>query len=126
MRYNEITRRYFEAAPGAGILVGENVRRGTAGNRERGTWVQFDLQAATEVTAARFLCFGCPHTIAICAWVADTAPGRPLVAALAEDVRTLSARFGVPEEKMGRLLVIEDAWVAAVRRHCEWPVSPHS
>lgn len=115
MRYNEITRRYFETAPCAGMLEGEGVCRGASGERERGTWVQFDLQAAVVITAARFLCFGCPHTIAISAWVADTAVGRPLIAALPEDVRVLSARFELPADKMGRLLVIEDAWIAAVR-----------
>lgn len=115
MRYNEITRRYFEAVPCVGILTGKDVSRGAAGDRERGAWVQFDLQAAEAIIAARFLCFGCPHTIAISAWVADTAVGRPLIAALGEDVRAVSSRFDLPVDKMGRLLIIEDAWVAAVR-----------
>jgi NifU-like protein involved in Fe-S cluster formation len=115
VRYNEITRRYFESSPCAGMLMGNGVHRGASGDRERGTWVQFDVQAATAITAARFLCFGCPHTIAISAWVADTAAGRPLIPALPEDVRTLSARFELPAEKLGRLLVIEDAWVAVLR-----------
>jgi hypothetical protein len=47
--------------------------------------------------------------------VADTAVGQPLIPALPEDVRALSARFELPADKMGRLLVIEDAWVAVVR-----------
>lgn len=115
MRYNEITRRYFEAAPGAGMLAGERVARGAAGDRERGVWVQFDLQAAGNITAARFLCFGCPHTIAISAWLADTAAGRTLESELPDTRRAIADRFELPEEKMGRLLVIEDAWLAAVR-----------
>jgi hypothetical protein len=129
MRYNEITRRYFEAAPGAGILTGEGVFRGAAGSREQGTWVQFDLKivarpmraastlkAASTISAARFLCYGCPHTIAISAWVAEAAVGRGVARELPEDVRSLSARFELPPDKLGRVLTIEDAWVAAVAR----------
>ncbi len=40
MKYNELTRRYFHAAPCAGVLAGGF--RGSAGSRARGTWVQFD------------------------------------------------------------------------------------
>jgi hypothetical protein len=33
--------------------------------------------------------------------------------ALPESVQDLRQRFAVPVEKMGRLLIIEDAWLAA-------------
>ena len=121
MKYNEITRRYFESAPCAGILSGQGVLRGSAGSREQGTWVQFDLKVeavptstARTISTTRFLCYGCPHTIAISAWVAEQALGRELLRELPEDVRRLSARFELPPEKLGRLLIIEDAWARAV------------
>ena len=91
--------------------------RGAAGSREQGTWVQFDLKVeagAGTISAARFLCHGCPHTVAISAWVAEQAMGRALVRDLPEDAGRLSARFELPPEKLGRLLIIEDAWVRAV------------
>ena len=114
MNYNEPTLRYFETAAAAGILTGPHVFRGTAGSRTRGTWVQFDLHvAAGIIQAARFLAFGCPHTIAVSAWIAEHAAGRALRAALPESVAALSERFAVPVEKRGRLLIIEDAWTAA-------------
>lgn len=114
MNYNEPTLRYFETAAAAGILTGPQVFRGTAGSRTQGTWVQFDLQvAAGIIQAARFLAFGCPHTIAASAWVAEHAAGQALRAALPESVEGLSERFAVPVEKRGRLLIIEDAWTAA-------------
>ena len=76
-----------------------------------------DLQVdAGIVQAARFLAFGCPHTIAVAAWIAEHAPGGELLAALPESVAQLSERFAVPVEKRGRLLIIEDAWLACVRR----------
>lgn len=114
MNYNELTRRYFTTAPTAGELAGEGVFRGAAGNREQGTWVQFDLRIrAGAVAAARFLAFACPHTIAVSAWLAEQAVGRPLRPALPESVPALQQRFALPVEKTGRLLIIEDAWLAA-------------
>jgi NifU-like protein involved in Fe-S cluster formation len=124
MRYSELTRRFFETAPHAGVILGAGavpaqgmacaVFRGVAGNRERGTWVQFDIEAhAGRCRDARFLAFGCPHTIAVAAWVAQRATGNPLRAALPEPVADLAQRFEVPAEKLGRLLIVEDAWLAA-------------
>jgi NifU-like protein involved in Fe-S cluster formation len=127
MRYSELTRRYFESAPHAGVLLREgtstphvgtpHICRGCAGNREQGTWVQFDIEvAATRCRDARFLAFGCPHTIAVAAWVAEQASGCVLHAALPEPVAALAQRFEVPAEKLGRLLIVEDAWLAAATR----------
>jgi NifU-like protein involved in Fe-S cluster formation len=117
VNYNEATLRYFETTPAAGVLTGPGVVRGAAGSRASGTWVQFDLQvAAGIIQTARFLAFGCPHTIAVSAWVAEHAAGTHLSKALPESVQGLGERFAVPVEKRGRLLTIEDAWMAAV--HC--------
>jgi NifU-like protein involved in Fe-S cluster formation len=113
-RYNELTRRYFESPGNVGELSGAGVFRGTAGNREQGTWVQFDLRAESgTVRAVRFLAFACPHTIAVSAWVAEQSVGRAVTSVLPESVQDLRDRFAVPVEKMGRLLIIEDAWLAA-------------
>jgi hypothetical protein len=35
-------------------------------------------------------------------------------AALPEDLESLRELFAVPVEKLGRLLIVEDAWIAAV------------
>jgi NifU-like protein involved in Fe-S cluster formation len=118
VNYNELTRRYFEQAPGCGALSGPGTFRGTAGSRAQGTWVQFEVQAAGEprvVAAARFLAFGCPHVIAIAAWLAEQAVGRRIEPALPESVQSLRGRFDAPLEKLGRLLTIEDAWISAMR-----------
>ena len=114
MNYNDLTRRYFAAAASAGELTGPGVFRGAAGNREKGAWVQFDLQVQRgAVSAARFLAYACPHTIAVAAWLAEQAVGKPLRPGLPESVQALQERFAVPVEKTGRLLIIEDAWLAA-------------
>lgn len=115
MNYNEPTRRYFATAACAGRLSGAGVYRGAAGHRDQGTWVQFDLQAAAgTVREVRFLAFGCPHTIAVSAWVAEQAVGTPLIGRLLHGVLAISQQFAVPAEKLGRLLIVEDAWLAAV------------
>jgi NifU-like protein involved in Fe-S cluster formation len=125
LNYNEATLRYFETAPGAAVLSGPGTFRGAAGSRAHGTWVQFDVQLSSSnqsvIQTARFQAFGCPHTIAVSAWVAEQAAGQELRAALPETVQQLSDRFAVPIEKRGRLLIVEDAWIAATRGalvHC--------
>ncbi len=128
MRYSELTRRYFESGIGAGVLTGPAVGRGAAGSRAGGTWVQFDIAIAcdiaaatataareTRIGAARFLAFACPHTIAAAAWLVEWSVGKSCIAALPESVHEIAERFEIPIEKLGRLLIVEDAWLAAGR-----------
>jgi NifU-like protein involved in Fe-S cluster formation len=119
MTYNELTRRYFENACGAGVLIGPDCFRGASGSRAQGTWVQFDVQVDSNarlgtIRAVRFLAFACPHIIAVCSWLAEQAPGREIKAQLPESVQSLRERFDVPIPKLGRLLIVEDAWIAAL------------
>jgi NifU-like protein involved in Fe-S cluster formation len=115
MSYNSLTLKYFDEAPQAGSLAGRSVSRGVAGERRLGTWVRFELQSARgQIRAATFAAYGCPHVVAISAWVAEQAIGRPLPAqSLPEPVNAIRRRFDVPATKLGSLLVIEDAWTAA-------------
>jgi NifU-like protein involved in Fe-S cluster formation len=118
VKYNDLTRRYFEQPTACGVLSGPGTFRGAAGSRAHGTWVQFDVQTAGEagvIEAACFLAFGCPHVIAVAAWLAEQAPGRRVEPAVPESVQTLRARFEAPVEKLGRLLIVEDAWISAMR-----------
>jgi nitrogen fixation NifU-like protein len=116
MKYSEATLHYFRTAEAVGVLTGPGTFRGAAGSRERGTWVQFDVRVGEGIIRdARFLAFGCPHAIAVSAWVAEQAVGRAARAALPDTVQALSERFAVPVEKRGRMLIIEDAWLAALR-----------
>jgi NifU-like protein involved in Fe-S cluster formation len=117
MKYSESTRRYFEHPVNAGVLSGPDVFRGSAGDREQGTWVQFDVQVQSgTLQAVRFLAFACPHTIAVSAWLAENSEGTALKAAMIESVQALRERFAVPVEKLGRLIILEDAWLAATTR----------
>lgn len=119
MNYNDLTRRHFESAAKAGVLTGPGTRWGAAGSRAQGTWVRFDVQIDTSegpemLRAVRFLAYACPHVIAVADWIAVQAVGLQAAACLPESVSSLQQRFGVPVEKLGRLLLVEDAWIAAV------------
>jgi NifU-like protein involved in Fe-S cluster formation len=115
MTYNELTRRHFEEPSCAGEIPGASCR-GAAGSRAQGTWVQFDLRlTAGIIRAARFRAFGCPHVIAACDLTCEAASGRNLEPRLPQSPQTLRERLAAPVEKLGRLLLIEDAWLAAVR-----------
>jgi hypothetical protein len=119
MTYSELTRRCFENAACAGAATGADWFRGEAGSRVGGTWVQFDVHlrpsGGRSIQSVRFLAFGCPHVIAVCQWVAEHAVGLGADPRLPESVQALRGRFQIPLEKLGRLLVVEDAWVAALR-----------
>jgi NifU-like protein involved in Fe-S cluster formation len=119
VNYSNLTRRHFDNPANAGVLTGAAVRRGAAGSRTEGTWVQFDVRIGlrdqeSTVEAVRFLAYACPHVIAVADWVAEQAVGEPARPVLPESVHALRERFGVPIEKLGRLLIVEDAWIAAL------------
>jgi cysteine desulfurase len=115
----EVTRlrRLSPASEVPGGPVTEAV--GEAGGPGQEVWIRFRLKVrAGVVTSALFKAYGCPDTLAVTAWVterlrgrgrADLAPGTP-----AEWAETLA----VPTEKLGRLLVVQDA-LADCARH--WP-----
>jgi NifU-like protein involved in Fe-S cluster formation len=113
VNYSELTRRYFESSAHVGTLP--DSFRGSAGQREQGTWVQFDVTSdAAKISQVRFLVFGCPHTVAVAAWLAESSIGGAMQRDMPESVRALAERFEVPVEKLGRLFIVEDAWKAAV------------
>lgn len=101
------------AWPAQSTVIGE------AGASGQDTWIRFHLLVDGDVVKeARFQAYGCPHTLAVAAWMASELPGR-CREALQPGVPTDWAKtHSVPVEKLGRLLVVEDA-VRACLRH--WP-----
>ena len=103
-----------QSAEQPGAAGGEAV--GEAGTREQGTWVRFMLNTSGELIAgASHQAYGCPQTLAVCAWLATQLPGRswrdPALGGPLDWVRAL----GVPADRLTRLLVVEDALRAALR-----------
>jgi len=67
------------------------------------------------VKSARFSAYGCPHTVAVAAWLCETLEGAPLNGVVPGTPADWAAKFAVPAEKLGRLLVVEDALRTALR-----------
>jgi hypothetical protein len=92
---------------------------GEAGAAGQDTWIRFHLLVANDVVKdARFQAYGCPHTLAVAAWMAKALPGRRREALQPGTPADWAADHNVPVEKLGRLLVVEDAVQACLRR---WP-----
>ncbi len=103
----------FQAWPGQPSVLGE------AGGRGQDAWIRIHLLVAGDVVKdARFQAYGCPHTLAVAAWVASELPGRRRAALQPGVPAEWAKAHGVPVEKLGRLLVVEDAVQACLR---QWP-----
>lgn len=66
------------------------------------------------IGAVRFQAYGCPHFIAAADWIAERLEGRPLEALGAPQIAAAQAELGVPIEKLGKLLILEDALAACL------------
>ena len=93
------------------------VLRGEAGAPESEAWVRFHLLVAGDfVKDARCQAFGCPHTLAAAAWVSAQLPGRARGQLSPSGALEWARTLGTPPEKLGRLLVIEDALRATLQQ----------
>ena len=104
--YSPLVADYFyrPARPMGSAAVGR------AGSEQQGALICI----GTDVTDGLlrnvgFRAFACPHIIAACNAVADSLEGSPPEALLAVDALQLQAKFGIPVEKAGKLLILKDA-----------------
>jgi len=115
-----LLRQYFWQAPRPprnpeGCRLPARVRQGRAGRRAEGAEVLFELEIADGfVKSARFSAYGCPHTVAIAAWLCEVLEGARIDAGPPGSPADWAQRFEVPTEKLGRLLIVEDALRAAL------------
>jgi len=99
--------------PEPGEVVGE------AGRPGQEVWVRFRLRVQDGVVkSALFKAYGCPHTLGVAAWVAERLRGRGRADLAPGTPAEWAEALAVPVEKLGRLLVVEDA-LADCARH--WP-----
>ncbi len=91
-----------------------DVRQGRAGRQSEGTQVLFELKIADGIVkSARFSAYGCPHTVAVAGWLCEVLEGSRLDAGAPGTPADWAQKFEVPAEKLGRLLIVEDALLAA-------------
>jgi cysteine desulfurase len=114
-----LTRGYFLAAPRIpelpeGSPPPKGYAQGTAGKPADGTRVTLELKIATGIVkSARFTAYGCPHTLAVTQWLCEVLEGARIDGGPPGTPAEWAAKFAVPVEKLGRLLVVEDALRAA-------------
>jgi len=118
-----LARRYFNTLPGAGAMApGPGVVQGTAGSPAHEAWLRFHLQTeGAIVKAALFQAWGCPHTLAVSAWLTGQLPGRSMTDLVPGTPSAWLEALEVPVEKLGRLLVVEDALRAVFQQWKEAP-----
>lgn len=117
--YNPLVRELFFGMKAASIPepAGGEWVVGEAGSIEIGTWVRFALHLQRgRVTETRFKAYGCPHTLAATAWFAGQMREKALTDVLAKGVQEVVRQLEVPPEKLGRLLIVEDALRDCQRR----------
>jgi NifU-like protein involved in Fe-S cluster formation len=107
----------FQHTPFAGEMKdGAGVYSGTAGSQSQGAEVRFWLKSGGgRIQAISFRAYGCPHTIAAASWLAHQARGLALSEIDRASWREMERALGVPPQKRGRLLIVEDALKSAVK-----------
>jgi cysteine desulfurase len=116
-----LVRELFSHLRGAGPLADSagTVLRGEAGQESGEVWVRLHLLVRDDtVIEARFQALGCPHTLATASWLAMQLAGRKRAQAEPGTPQEWARTLEVPVEKLGRLLLIEDALHAALQ---QWP-----
>jgi cysteine desulfurase len=92
---------------------------GEAGGPGQEVWVRLRLSVQGGIVkGALFKAYGCPHTLAVAAWVAERLRGRSRADLAPGTPAEWAEALAVPVEKLGRLLVVEDALVDCARH---WP-----
>ena len=118
MDYSLEVQRRFDLPHGAGELPDgtRGVVHGEAEDRSLGIWVRFDVQVHEGmIRVVRFRLFGCPHAVAAAGLIAEGLEGQPARSLRCLDLRTVAYDLGLPTEKFGKLLRIEDALLACWR-----------
>jgi cysteine desulfurase len=116
-----VTQELFSRLTGAGSFDGPagTVLHGEAGREAGEVWVRVHLRVhADTVIEARFQALGCPHTLATASWLVQHLVGRARAQAQPGSPADWARELQVPVEKLGRLLLIEDALHAALQ---QWP-----
>lgn len=95
------------------------VLTGEAGGPGQDTWVRFHLSIGGDIVkAARFKAYGCPHTLNVAQWLTGRLVGRRRDEGVPGNPAGWAETLGVPVDRLGRLLVVEDALLACFAR---WP-----
>jgi cysteine desulfurase len=97
-------------APELGAPAGGTLISGEAGGPGEDTWIRFHLLVSGgTVKDARYQAFACPHTMDVASWLCGELRGRVRSALIPGTPAAWAAARGIPVQKLGRLLIVEDA-----------------
>ena len=112
MDYSLEVRQRFHLLEGAGehtegtpgLVVGE------AEDRTLNVWIRIQVSLVESIIrSVRYQVFGCPHMVAAAGWVAEALQGQSRDVLLELDMNEIRNTLDAPLEKLGKLLVLEDA-----------------
>jgi NifU-like protein involved in Fe-S cluster formation len=118
MEYSSEVRRRLRAPSRAGLSQGTGrvSATGEAEDRSLNVWVRFQVElAGSVVQSLRFEAYGCPHFVAAADWIAERLEGGSAAALAVPVAQAARAALEVPTEKLGKLLVLEDALANCLR-----------
>ncbi len=110
--YPQRVRELVLRPPHGGSLAACEGRRcsGEAAALERGAWVRFEACVrGGRVEQVRFLAWGCPYVIAAAGLAAAAMEGVQAAQCPTVSAMALAADLAAPADRLGRLLVVEDA-----------------
>ncbi len=119
MDYDSQVRLRFLSAHRSGPLdeVAPELVSGEAEDRTLNVWIRFQVKVLDGIIrTVRYNVYGCPHTVAAAEWTAEWLEGRPASALCELEMRTRRQALGVPVEKLGNLLLVEDALAVCQRK----------
>ncbi len=109
--YSPLVRERFNRLSYAASPDEAAVASGSAGRIERGAAVELLAwcDGRDRLARVRFRAFGCPALLAAADLAAERLEGQPSAALGRIDPRALASALALPAEKLGRVLLIEDA-----------------
>ncbi len=111
-RYNTaVTERFSRPAlPLPTVPAGSRLISGTAGSERDGARVRFfALVQQDRLCEVGFRAWACPHIIAACSLVAERLQGRPPADLCQAELTGGLEELEIPVEKMGKILILQDA-----------------
>ena len=118
--YSRLVRERFDRLAHAANPDEVAQASGMAGRAERGAAVQLLVwgDGQGRLKRVRFRAYGCPALLAAADLAAERLQGQPVAALGRVDPRALASALELPAEKLGRVLLIEDAAQACL---AAWP-----
>jgi NifU-like protein involved in Fe-S cluster formation len=114
-----LLRQHFFHPVGAGRFQPDtpDVVEGRAGSRKQGVAIQLQCRIdGDRIKEARFMAWGCPYSIAAASWLAGKLAGMGLDEASQIRGLALAEALEVPAERLGSILVVEDALRACLEK----------